>query len=739
MNRVAVALALAAMIPFAASHCQPSSPPITARMMVAPGALAGPGPSDFAWSPSGARLSYVAPLAPGGHSALWLYDAASGARRVLLDPEGKAGGIDIASAQWSPRGDTLLLAGTDALWLLDAESGALASIARGGSCEAAAFLPSGGAISFVRGNNIHTARVGDGAVERLTSDGSDTVYNGTLDWVYDEEFATRVAQPAYAWSPDGKWLLAMRTDDGKVPEYPVASFRTEPPTILRTRYPRAGSANPEVSLLLFTLRGDVAVSTARLPESAEYILPFFRWAPDSSEVFYSTVSRDHRTLTLKAWNPAAGTGRTVIVETDPRWINEFLYSAPIFLGDGSRFLWLSERSGFMHIYLHSRDGRLIRQLTDGDWLVDTTAWDVLDPEMPVQVDPEGKYAYFSTTRAGPLDRQLTRLDLGTGELTPLTRDSGFHFGTLCADGRFILAQSSDVDSPPVTSILKPDGALVEVLGLSAGPALALPKLAREFLTVKARDEVDLYAQIVKPEGFDPAKKYGVVIHWYGGPTLQLVSNRYGTANIFNHIERDVLYTQAGFIVWRLDNRGSMGRGHAFETPIAGNFGPAALDDQLAGVEYLASLPYVDAKRIGTDGKSFGGFLTLYALIHAPEVFRCGVAGSGPTDWRDYDTVYTERYMGTPKGNPDGYAASNIVSRAGGLRARPLLIHGLVDTNVHVRNTFDLIAAMMALDRPYEFLPLPNSNHHYGGDDLVSALSASAEYFKAQLGSLDVGR
>jgi dipeptidyl-peptidase-4 len=739
MNRIAVLLALALTIPSAAPRCQAPSPTVTARMMVAPGALAGPGPSDFAWSPQGSRLSYVAPLAPGGPGALWLYDAAAGSRRVLLDPSASKGGIDIGSAQWSPRGDTLLLSGADALWLLDAETGALASIAPGGSSDAMAFLPSGAALSFIRGNDLYTARIGDGAVDRLTFDGSETVYNGRLDWVYDEEFATRVAQPAYAWSPDGKWLLAMRTDDGKVPNYPVASFATEPPEVLHTRYPRAGSVNPEVSLLLLSLRDGKAVSTARLPENADYILPFFRWAPDSSEVFYSTVSRDHRTLTLKAWNPAAGTGRSLIVETDPHWINEFLYSAPIFLEDGSRFLWLSERSGFMHIYLYSLDGRLVRQLTAGDWLVDTTAWDVLNPEMPVQVDSEGKFAYFSTTRSGPLDRQLSRLDMESGELTQLSRSPGFHFGMLSADGRFILAQSSDVDTPPVTTVLKPDGAPVEVLGRCAGPALALPKLAREFLTLKARDGVELHAQIVKPENFDPAKKYGVVIHWYGGPTLQLVSNRYGTANIFNHIERDVLYTQAGFIVWRLDNRGSMGRGHPFETPIAGNFGPAALDDQLAGVEYLASLPYVDAKRIGTDGKSFGGFLTLYALIHAPEIFRCGVAGSGPTDWRDYDTVYTERYMGTPQGNPEGYAASNIVTRAAGLRARPLLIHGLVDTNVHARNTIGLIAAMMALDRPFSFLPLPNSNHHYGGDDLVAALSASVEYFKVQLGSGDSDR
>ncbi len=248
------------------------------------------------------------------------------------------------------------------------------------------------------------------------------------------------------------------------------------------------------------------------------------------------------------------------------------------------------------------------------------------------------------------------------------------------------------------------------------------------MTAEAHDETDLYAQLVKPENFDPARKYPVVVHWYGGPGLQMVSNRYGTTNIFNIIERDVLYTQEGFLVWRLDNRGSFGRGHAFETPIFGELGKAALDDQLAGIEYLKTLPYVDASRIGTDGKSFGGYMTLYALLHAPDVFRCGVAGAAPTDWSYYDTIYTERYMRTPEVNPEGYAATNLIDMAGQIQARPLLIHGLADTNVHLQNTVNFIQALEANDKLFDFVPLPNLSHSFKGDGLVAALSASADYF-----------
>ncbi len=360
------------------------------------------------------------------------------------------------------------------------------------------------------------------------------------------------------------------------------------------------------------------------------------------------------------------------------------------------------------------------------------AWDLLTPGRPVHVDPSGDWAYFSTTQTSPLERQLYRLNLESGELEQLTQEPGFHFAILSGDGEYLVEQFSSVDTPPVTSILRSDGSLVEVLSQSAGPALDLPQVSREFLTVKAHDGEDLYAQIVRPEGFDPAKEYPVVIHWYGGPTLQLVSNRYGTTNIFNHIERDVMYTQEDLIVWRLDNRGSFGRGHGFETPIHNYLGLLALDDQLAGVEYLRTLPYVDADRIGVDGKSFGGFLTLFALIHAPDVFRAGVAGSGPTDWRYYDTVYTERYMGTPDQNPEGYEATELVSKVDQIEIRPLIIHGLADTNVHLQNSVNLIEAMMAIDKPFDFLPLPNSDHHYGGDGLVAVLSESTDYFVQHL-------
>jgi dipeptidyl-peptidase-4 len=706
---------------------------ITARMLVAPDALAGPGLSSLNWSPQGAELAYVE--SQDGGDVLWLYDASSGDKRVLLDPADHPDNIDVTSAQWSPQGDTVLLAGDSSLWVLDVESGDLSSLAESeGPKTAMMFTPAGTHVSFVQDNDIYVARISDGQVQRLTSDGSDTVYNGGLDWVYTEELATRAAQPGYAWSPDSRWLVYLRLDDSQVQNHPVTDYRPVPPTVSYTRYPTAGSPNPAASLHVLAPEAGLQAQAIPLPQDTEYILPFFTWNPDSQEALYITVNRDHTTLRLNAWNPSSGEGRTLFEETDPDWINEDFYAAPVFLGDGERFLWLSERDGFMHLYLYSRQGEMLEQLTQGDWLIDNSAYEILVPGKPVHVDPAGTWAYFSTTKNGPIERQVYRLNIASGQLEQVSQQAGFHFAALSGDGEYLVDQFSDVETPPITTILTADGGQVEVLGECAGPSLELPQVSSEFLTIEAHDGTELYAQIVKPEDFDPERKYGVVVHWYGGPGLQLVANRYSTTSLFQSLERDVLYTQEGFIVWRLDNRGSFGRGHAFETPIEGHLGPAALDDQLAGVEYLRSLSYVDPDRIGCDGHSFGGFLSLYALINAADSFSCGVAGSPPTNWQYYDTIYTERYMKTPGQNPEGYAETDLVARASDILARPLIIHGLADTNVHLQNSVNFIQVLESADKPFDFLPLPSQNHDYEDDGMVTALSASAEYFAQHLGS-----
>jgi dipeptidyl-peptidase-4 len=474
---VIVALVLSSLAGCGEEAPAPATGGITAQELVEPDALAGPGPENLDWNPQGAQLAYTAPQDDqNAGDVLWLFDASSGEKHVLLDPSGQPDNIDVTSAQWSPQGDSMLLSGDDNLWLLDVGSGEIKPFAPGGSKTSMAFTPSGTHVSFVRDNDIYIARLSDGQELRLTSDGSAAVYNGGLDWVYTEELATRAAQPGYAWSPDGRWLMYMRLDDTSVQEHPVTDYDPVPPTVSYTRYPTAGSPNPAVSLHMLAPETGTQARDIPLPADTEYVLPFYVWTPDSQEVMYITVNRDHDLLRLNAWNPSSGAGRIVIEETDPNWINEDFYAAPIFLPDGERLLWLSERDGFMHLYLYSRQGEMLQQLTQGDWLIDNSAYDILTPGKPVHVDPSGAWAYFTTTANSPLERQIYRLDIAEGRLEQVSQQAGFHMMALSGDGKYLVDQFSSLETPPVTSILNADGSEVEVLGECAGPSLELPQV-----------------------------------------------------------------------------------------------------------------------------------------------------------------------------------------------------------------------------------------------------------------------
>ena len=707
----------------------PAPSQITARMLVEPEALMGRGPANFAWSPVGAQLLYTE--AEDGENVVWLYDPEKDTKQIILKPSILGKNLYLDLIQWSPDASALLIPGEDGLYLLRLAGGELQLLSPDKLVATSAFSPSGSYVSFTRENDLYLLEIVGSRISRLTTNGDQDTFNGCLDWVYTEEMASRAQQPAYAWSPDSCRLLYLSLDDSSVQNHPTTNFASMPEEVSWIRFPVAGSPNPKPSLWCAHIGTEEKPQTIPLPVDTEYILPFFSWTPDSQEVWFLAENRDHSLVTLQAWNPITQSIRTVLQETDPYWINENNLAAPIFLPGGKKFLWLSERSGFMHLYLYQRNGQLVRQLTTGDWLVESAAWNLLTSNRAVQIDPSGQFAYFSSTKTSPLERQLFRLEISSGRLDQLSADPGFHAGILSANGDYLVEQFSSVDQPPLFSILQSDGTPKALLRQCAGPAFNLPKMQREFITLKADDGTELYAQLVKPENFNPSIHYPVVVHWYGGPTLQMVTNQYGSTNLFNQIERDVLYTQQGFLVWRLDNRGSSGRGHAFEIPIFKQLGPAALKDQLAGVRYLQQLPYVDPGRIGTDGKSFGGFMTLYALIHAPEIFHCGVAGSGVTDWKAYDTIYTERYMRTPSENPEGYALTELVTRADQIQASPLIVHGLVDTNVHLQHSVNFIQALEAADKPFEFLPLPNLDHHYGGDGLVACLQASVDYFVRQ--------
>jgi dipeptidyl-peptidase-4 len=346
----------------------------------------------------------------------------------------------------------------------------------------------------------------------------------------------------------------------------------------------------------------------------------------------------------------------------------------------------------------------------------------------IGVDEKGGWVYFAATNPDPRERHLYRVRLDGSGLERLSQQPGVHELELSPDGQFLLDHFSSLHNPPETRLLKADGSSLATLSKQAGHLDDYALGKTELVEVKASDGATLYARLVKPPDFDPARKYPVIIEVYGGPQFQLVQNRWGVTSL-----RDHLFAEQGFILWSLDNRGSWGRGHAWESRVFKDLGHYELEDQLAGVAYLKSLPYVDPTRIGIMGWSYGGYMTLYALTHAPEVFKCGAAGGPVTDWKFYDSIYTERYMRTPQENPDGYKTASPLGAADKLKAKVLLMHGTDDDNVHLQNTLNFVEALVKARAPFDLYLQPGEKHAFAGEAARLYLTQRLlEFFKQNL-------
>jgi dipeptidyl aminopeptidase/acylaminoacyl peptidase len=436
------------------------------------------------------------------------------------------------------------------------------------------------------------------------------------------------------------------------------------------------------------------------PKQAEYLGPTFTWTPDGAALCFLALNRAQTDVAVHRWAPQTGNDRVLFVEHDPYWVNDLV--PPTFLKGGREFLWISERDGWQHVYLYTAEGKLPRKITRGAWMLDRP---IFQDSPLVQLDAQENWIYFESTNPDPRERQLYRIHLDGSGMERITSEPGSHTLDLSPDGRFLIDRFSTPDMMPGARVLNANGTLAATID-----APVIRRIELEFLELKAPDGATLYAQLLKPAGFDPQRKYPVIVDVYGGPQLQLVQKRWDAISLY-----DRLFAQNGFLVWSLDNRGSWGRGHAWETVIFENLGKHELEDQLTGVEYLKSLPYVDGSRIGIRGWSYGGYMTLYALTHAPEVFKCGSAGAPVTDWKFYDSIFTERYMRTPSENPKGYKSASPLEAAGNLKAQLLIIHGTSDDNVHMQNTINFLDALIRDGKPYELHLQPGQKHGFGGD------------------------
>jgi dipeptidyl-peptidase-4 len=557
------------------------------------------------------------------------------------------------------------------------------------------FSPDGRMVSFVRENNLYVEDLGMQRRERaLTRDGSAKILNGRLDWVYQEEIYGRGNFGAYWWSPDSASIAYLRFDERPVPEFTVVDHIPYDQTLEVTSYPKAGDPNPIVKLgIVNAIGGDTRWIDTFKYEPTDFLISRVTWTPDSKKVAFEAQNREQTFLDLNFADARDGKSSNVIHETTKAWVSAI--DDPTWLDDGS-FLWQSERTGWRHLYHYAADGKLIKQVTDGKWEFRSLEG----------VDEKNGLVYFSGTEHSQIAAQGYSIKLdGTG-LTRLTTTEGTHRIDVSPANNFFLDVWSDINTPPQVRLFDGTGKLVRVLAENKVDALKNYKLGTaELMQVKTRDGFVMDAMMIKPPDFDPKKKYPVMTFTYSGPHAPQVRNAWGSTTYLWH----QLLAQKGYIMWVCDNRTASGKGAESTWPVYKNFGELELRDLEDGVSWLKSQSYVDGSRIGIWGWSYGGFMTSYALTHS-QSFKIGISGGTVADWRDYDSVYTERYMGTPQNNPDGYKRSSPVTSAKNLSGKLLLIHGAIDDNVHMANTVQFVYELQKAGKQFQLMVYPKSRH-----------------------------
>jgi dipeptidyl-peptidase 4 len=703
--------------------------------------LSGPTARGVQMAPDGSAVTYLKSK-PSDVTVtdLWIADVADGTSRLLIDgaalrptdhalSEAERSRRERAGVQthgvvnyaWDDEGRFIVVPVEGHLWLYERASGAVRQLTDTPASDIDAKVsPKGSYVSFVRDDNLYIVPTAGGAARALTQGGQELRSWGTAEFIAQEEL---YRPTGYWWSPDETRIALCLVDQSDVDVIERPEINAGGATIVRQRYPRAGRRNAHVELYIEDV-ATLARTRVDLGGSGDIYLPRVDWSKDGRTLYVQRLSRDQRRLDVLAVDPRSGAAQVVLAESSPHWVE--VTSDFTALHDG-RFLWTSERSGYRHLYLYSGSGRLIRQLTQGQWPVD----------MIEGVDEARGIALIGASKDNPTERRLYGVSwLRSGPPVAITPGGGWWTAVVAKRGGSFAGTYQDPAAPAQTALYRADGTRVrwiEENRLAEGhpyfPYLARHRLP-QFGTLTTADGQQLWWSLRTPPGFDPARRYPVIVEVYGGPARALVERQWP-----NPV--DQLFLEAGFILFSLDNRGTPNRSVAFKTALDRRFGTVEVEDQLTGVAYLKSLRYVDPQRIGVTGWSNGGYLTLMLLTAPDSPFAAGVAGAPVSDFRLYDTAYTERYMGTPEGNPGGYQNADVLPRLPQLKpGRLLILHGMADDNVTFDQSTRVFAALQARAVPFETMVYPGLRHRAGwtpADKLHRTLT-TLEFFKRLLGT-----
>lgn len=662
------------------------------------------------WIPGQDAYSWVEKNKETGVSDIMKYDCKTGEKSLLIPGSDLKNGDKVfpfSYYEWTKNGKDILLSGIlyardiktgGELALYNLESKTLRVIPSNGSeLKIAQLSPDGKTLGYVKNNNLFTFELASGKETQLTFDGTDQIINGNFDWVYEEEFSII---NGWKWSPDSKKIAFWRLDQTNVPQFKISIYDEKYLSFNEYKYPKAGDPNSLVKIGVIDLPNS-STSWVDLGAETDIYVPRIDWLTDSNVLSVQRLNRLQNKLDLLFADTETGATKLVLSETSDTWVE--IQDNVFFLPDGKSFIWQSEKDGFNHLYLFSVDGKQIRQLTKGNWDVDKV----------LGFDKKSGVIYFSAAKEGPMNSDLYRVDVKNGRLTRLSQETGTHTISMNPDFTFYLDRYSTVSIPTKTRLHTVDGKLFRTIlenRIESLKEYTVP--VPEFTTIPGADGTPLSAYIMKPVDFDSTKKYPVLFYIYGGPGTQVVLNNWD----FRYYAWHSMLTQKGYIIVAVDNRGTPNRGKAFKSVIYKNLGKAESDDQIAAAKWLGAKPWVNQSRIGIWGWSYGGFLSAYSLFKGNDTFKAAIAVAPVTNWKFYDSIYTERYMQTPQLNPDGYKNAPI-DLAKNLKGNFLLIHGTADDNVHFQNSVELVRELQKQGKQFETMYYPDGYHGIGGSKI----------------------
>ena len=570
--------------------------------------------------------------------------------------------------------------------------------------------PDGKQVLYRSKANLYVLDLATKTLKQLTDNGTPTLLNGQLDWVYPEELDLGTAT---WWSPDSKQVAYLQFDVSREFVYPQTDLTGERALSEPERYPQAGTPNAHVRLGIVAAAGG-ETRWMQTGDDHDVLLARVAWLPAGSQVAVERFTRVQDQLDLLFCDVETGAAHQIIHEQSKTWV--MVADNLFFLKSRPEFLWTSERSGFRHIYRYSNRGELLGQLTRGDWEVKAISG----------IDEAHARVAYTSSQTSPLETQLYKISFEGGAPERLTPEDGDHEIHGCADGSYFIDQHSSLTRPSETALRDGGGKQLAILKARDAALEQYEFLPSEITTIKASDGTVLYGRLIKPVHFQAGMKYPLVVYVYGGPGVQSVRNR------FYGISWEQALANRGYVVWQLDNRGSNGRGLAFEAPIYHQLGTQEVADQRAGVEHLIAMGIVDPQRIGITGWSYGGYMTIHSLLLAPDIFKVGVAGAPVNDWHNYDTIYTERYMGLPDANAAGYQATSNVHNADKLQGKLLIVHNIEDDNVLFQNTMQLASALEKAGKGFFMQIYPQKSHGVGGPYRKSLYEEMTGFLDAQL-------